>query len=987
MTTSDWSSLALSFTPTPSKLMLREDFVPMESVRALWPVNTARDTINTQRSEDWGRSELSQSQSPASITRTDTKRPTFDRSELQTLRRSRRYATDGPAAAAAGELIIPSQSHGTCCPTEECIGVPTRRLPCCKFRALQMCFGNLADASKTDTSAAKVEHEANTQYLDTKTSLELKHHGESGWREHVTASSVAKEHESTRERALKLLGIRQVIHESQGETQQGLMLRFLKKEAPGTLAQVKDLISKLLKLRHPGVVSLIDATEDDHCVYLVYEDVFRPADIVREVEEKGAITHSDCAMLLQQLGSALTRMASTRLYMLDWSPWNLFSSTPTGVCPVKLFGVGLAGIMYAEHLPDGAGFEDRARQAFRFQSPEVYKAYYAVRSGTGASTDKGPGHRVSFYGLVAEGEERAAADGWSLAAIAYYSLSGHSPAFGTSPDSARGEIMNGIGFRDPAMEFIRGDNNEGLEFLQAALHCDWQKRMKLKDVLRVAWITTQVHNGPRLDINDIIDSLVDFAEFPDVIKGFSSLAQNAAHPDKMRLLEDCIQQIDDNGSGTITCRNLCDMCIQRRKQIVSLFRRLHASNDELTTEDFTSSGVMSGKVMSERMLVEMFNSTCSEHGQEQKSTTLRNVFETLRSVNENVDPRETEMFFCRSALCKDWDGPMSYDEFKKNFHNCVNSRHDAENRIHACQEKWTLLHGLFDKLRHHVESWVNDVEKVPNSMSHLGKAIKLCDSEAIEEALTRCLEGLKILGKLMEKERVPRLLLTEERVKQLGIKAGDYTIMFLQDGVPTQKRIKGAKRVCIPNKEHTAEGVAIHPAFLLDDFIQDRHSGWEASVKEATKQAHFVHDHEVGHTRVVKTTLIYTSLMDLCTGVITFTRQALDEQVAAFEAAGSMEEGMADRPWSRVGLKSGRPGLESHQRFLSEYLANRANHHHMGGAEDATKRQQRSTRTTIPQQIPTPATMFKTFVPDCKAKLMEASAAALKVVASKAVFS
>ncbi|GMT25440.1 hypothetical protein PFISCL1PPCAC_16735 [Pristionchus fissidentatus] len=214
---------------------------------------------------------------------------------------------------------------------------------------------------------------------------------------------------------------------------------------------VRKEIHTMSTLRHPGLINLHDAYEDDAEMVMIYEFMSGGEMFEKVSDETNRMTEADAANYMRQVCRALKHMHEMNYVHLDLKPENIMFTTKRSN-DLKLIDFGLA-----THLDPKNSIKVSTGTA-EFAAPEVAN-----------------GKSVGFF-----------TDMWSVGVLSYILLSGLSPFGGDSDEETLRNVKAGDwSFDDSAFSSISEDARD---FIKKLLQIDPSSRMSIHDAMEHPWL-------------------------------------------------------------------------------------------------------------------------------------------------------------------------------------------------------------------------------------------------------------------------------------------------------------------------------------------------------------------------------------------------------------------------------------------------------------------------------------------------------------------
>eukprot|EP00928_Gymnodinium_smaydae_P055214 TRINITY_DN38808_c0_g1_i1.p1 TRINITY_DN38808_c0_g1~~TRINITY_DN38808_c0_g1_i1.p1 ORF type:complete len:646 (+),score=139.14 TRINITY_DN38808_c0_g1_i1:37-1938(+) len=542
------------------------------------------------------------------------------------------------------------------------------------------------------------------------------------------------------------------------------------------------------------------------------------------------------------------------------------ASNYSNVNRVKVFGVGLAGVVYAKDLRHVAGTaclaafgeeenEAQAKDGFHFFSPEMMKVI----------EQPNPFKKIDPRFLEPS-------DVWSLSAMAYMCLTGRPPFTGVLTDEVRHKILTGK--YDCPTQTASGISPEGVELLDQGLRRNPKSRPKAETMVLNSWVMSQALEGKERAMEGIVDRLQYFAEQPGVMQALGKFLKGLVHKEKMDMLLDLYGFVDIRGDGDLRRNELVHIVANRRADINKVFYKI--DNDScpgISREEFLQANMFAEGVLSERLITEVFRTIDRDQS---GVVTAAEFYESLAHVHHELTIEETAEWLMMGA--DEWDNSFTLKEFTKLFPPCKGVAAALEKkrrRFHAGHRGTTdTAHTYF----HSVSSWAKGIHKLEVKLRKIGGENEIGD-----------LGGSAQLVKS-----------TEALLKDLRTTLGKPPKLSLSDSA---KDFLGVDTKSIQNKVSidAATGVT-----ALDLIIRKKDTAWLATLTEIDHRLRRMKtiDPDSRHGQEERTQGlddVLESLERLCSTITGWTSRYASEQKVMLQAAGELEAHIPELTWSMRG--------------------------------------------------------------------------------------
>ena len=250
---------------------------------------------------------------------------------------------------------------------------------------------------------------------------------------------------------------------TQGSVREGLIISSSKRVAIKSVKKgkhedyLRQEISFLQIMDHPGIVKLVDVCEDNEYVHIITEqysggELF---DKIAELDGRG-MSEAEAARIIFSLLGAVAYLHKQDIVHRDIKPENIMFASTDECSPVKLIDLGLA----RTHNSHTDSPMCKPAGSVYYMSPEVLRRSY----------------------------DRSC-DLWSIGIVAYILLCGYPPFNGNNNDEIFDEILNGNLHFDPNM--FCGVSEEAKDLIRCLLRRNPSKRPSAELALFHPWFLFQ----------------------------------------------------------------------------------------------------------------------------------------------------------------------------------------------------------------------------------------------------------------------------------------------------------------------------------------------------------------------------------------------------------------------------------------------------------------------------------------------------------------
>eukprot|EP00928_Gymnodinium_smaydae_P026019 TRINITY_DN20545_c0_g3_i2.p1 TRINITY_DN20545_c0_g3~~TRINITY_DN20545_c0_g3_i2.p1 ORF type:complete len:928 (-),score=241.60 TRINITY_DN20545_c0_g3_i2:324-3107(-) len=777
--------------------------------------------------------------------------------ELRDARRKKRtLASFG--ATQDRDTSVPNAAYTAVCPAELLCGVESQSLPCGQSLLVQAAFGNPADAL-TRAGVLEADEDDGAHNGGATINLGLPSLEEMGWEE-VPEPKMFKLleddiHKSAYLSAIEALGAKHVRRPSEPDDR--IMVSFPKSDIPASKKDVDKLIKKLKQIDHANIVAFVDACEDGEAIHLIYECCGGAGCLPsRILVQEQLLPVRDSARLVQQLSAALAVGTRNSLNHLGMSIWNVVSLGFEAVFPVKLFGLGLAGVMFTGKQGS------MCRDSHYYRPPELCRIWLE-RDAHEPFKKVDPLLRVYI-------------DVYAVGAITYTSLCGHTTVGGVDEES----VMNRCIETKPKFESdLAHLEAAGIELLEATLQANPQRRPKPEALIMNSWLGVHVRSIDDKDhVFDVVDKLKAFSSMTPIMKTIGRVLAKNLRSEKVRILEDSFNMLDTKGDGELDAAEISSFLADGRDELKILFQNVDTnSNGCISMNEFVVACVFGEGILTERLLQRTFEALDADGTGE---ITAVELYSALTKIEDTLSPEEVANFM--GDADRDWDADIDFDEFRAFFPQVKCRQEEFDMRVMRAGRVMDVTLAAFKKFNEECQQWRSLVQEELGRLQALRDAVSQPDNDTghgcTREWLAHVSGGVRKM--LFYFKHTPEVVLEDADLETY--RACSFELDLLKNKL---KKKTGAASA------HGAAGPRASGPFALDEYFVFSRNGW---TKAVTQMTHAVKAMETEPSKVRRRTeimLLVSELEDRCTGIQRDITNNIREQQASFEAS-RLEDGM-----------------------------------------------------------------------------------------------
>eukprot|EP00746_Dinoflagellata_sp_MGD_P004519 gnl/MRDRNA2_/MRDRNA2_108747_c0_seq1.p1 gnl/MRDRNA2_/MRDRNA2_108747_c0~~gnl/MRDRNA2_/MRDRNA2_108747_c0_seq1.p1 ORF type:complete len:1064 (+),score=204.04 gnl/MRDRNA2_/MRDRNA2_108747_c0_seq1:176-3367(+) len=695
------------------------------------------------------------------------------------------------------------------------------------------------------------------------------------------------------------------------QPKQQMMISFRKLEIPGTAAEVRGVSETLRKINHQHVVKLLEACEDDECVHFIYESA-DGAGFLPMLYMQGKVQPPDAARILQQISAALTIGKKSNSQQLDWSLWHIMSSGFKSLSPFKLFGIGLAGVLHNGRRSPVQESNYLLRESATFMSPEI--SFWMIKT-------KG---MSPYKGLTQK--QRDSTDVFSLGAIAYTIITGHTLYGGPNEDAILQKAH--AGKASFGVELANIEEN-GQELIQTMLEKRSEVRPPIESLITSSWVLYTARIGEtEQDVQRIVKRLFKFAQMDPVLRAISQLVAHSLRSEKKAEIEEAFRMLDLNGDGEVDIKEMSTVAAEKDK-VRQIFKAIDKDGtNSLDLDEFIQGNVYAEEILTERTLRAAFaymdqdGSGCITPGE---------LLQTLRRFESGVEPREVIHFIAsagnlgsptgsprgsprgssprsvesspRSIAANgndddddDMDKELDFEEFRLNFPWIKSVKSMIDKRIRRSSVRQKACQETYDILEEQIVAWLKKFKVATQSIIQIHEENGIDGGGGDRQTCGRLTKAISSIVKLIKKQ--PKLELAPGADLALAeVSAEQNRRKSVNSSEPLSlATMKKQRRRLSSELEETGCMSLCHPLFskiasCLDEMmvLQDRAERNQLQENKSRRKHAMIN--------------ITTDSLGLCETIIEWGDQYIAEQGALLEACGKDEARMRVFPSTLRGMK------------------------------------------------------------------------------------
>lgn len=784
--------------------------------------------------------------------------------------RQKRTRPDHQGFDKHGGAPLPEGTYNSLCPRQLLCGQDP--VTCEESRVLRFAFGHQADLATRNARAANkgdedTDHLAEGLYFGYPALEDLGYESVSLER----ASRHASSEESHREHFIQtLIALNLTIVIKPGSGELNYVASFRKDSIIGSKNEVKILIAKLQKLDQSNVARLLVVCEEEMLLHFVYEGHLGLGAIGWRVQNNQEFEVTDGAKLCQQLGAALAAAHKLNLYLIDWSFCKVMSANFEHVFPIRLFGIGLAGIMYGidplSAKPDPAWIR---RGAFYYMSPELAR----IRID--------PEIKNAYQKL--EASLRAPTDVWATGVLLWEAMAGHAPFGGATEE----DVLQRIVDTNPAVTAeVPSLDSAGVELMERTLDKRPKNRPKAQGLINDKWVATHVRSTAKMEhLHAVVMRLCDFAKLRPAMRVLGKILMECVRPEQMQSLEESFNALDMRGDGELEVDELVYFLggqTQEAKDLVSVLDTNGTAG--ISLHEFALANLFDEAILTERMLQRAFDIMDADGTGEISPIEFYTI---LRARDETLNPDLVADLL--ADINMDWDEDITFEEFRTFFPQVPSRAKHIEARINNASLQYSIMAEVFTAFRQDCREWVRTIVHEKEKLAQQQQKIA---EESAEGAWAE---------KIVSSAKKLQIIIRQLPEPQIGIAiARERSALASRRAAMVTSEIYGDKNLKASPEEEGKKKKSAHSEYAavsLDVCFRHSSNAWRRNcglmVSESKRLLDV--DRKGRHMEAVN---VIRQLEDFAEGLSQQVAQFLEEQDFMIEAA-SVEAAIPAIPFSR----------------------------------------------------------------------------------------
>ncbi|CAE7484110.1 CPK2 [Symbiodinium natans] len=310
------------------------------------------------------------------------------------------------------------------------------------------------------------------------------------------------------------------VHNS---THQQRAIKTMSKANMKHVARFQQEIQIMKTMDHPNIIKLYETFEDRKHIYLAME-LCTGGELFDRIIEVGQFTEKDCAIVVQQMLSAVFYMHTRGVCHRDLKPENFLflSKGPIENTLLKIIDFGLSKT-----------FDACVPMATKAGTP-----YYVAPQ-------------------VLHGKYDNSCDLWSCGVIMYTMLCGYPPFYGKTDQEVLSKVRKGVYQFEP--KYWRHISQDAKKLIGMLLKFEPESRYTAEEALQDVWIKDRAPKAENICLQDrIMHNLKSFRSKNKLKKAALNIIASQMSEAEIADLREIFKALDVNGDGFLTTTELKD---------------------------------------------------------------------------------------------------------------------------------------------------------------------------------------------------------------------------------------------------------------------------------------------------------------------------------------------------------------------------------------------------------------------------------------------
>lgn len=547
--------------------------------------------------------------------------------------------------------------------------------------------------------------------------------------------------------------LRLAIH--RGSRQRRAVLTLSKRYVPAGATddpaqEIKRHLETLLKIDHVNILALHEACEDARYIYLVYDWPEGGMLLDHFTLYHEDVTEAHLSSLARETLGAIAAASRFNVHHLDWSLLCLFLGYKNCFSPLKLFGVGLAGILVP--LVSSRKFS-RSNKHF-YVSPELLQENY--RNMPHAKLHS--------------------CDIWSVGTVLYMLISGRPPFCG-SYDEVLERIKKAQWTFGYEFDSVSREAKDGIEGM---MRKKWDARPTAPELLKHPFLHQQIGATKNKGVicQDALSKLAHFARETKCKQTLARLLADLGLQESLYSeLEAMFRQLDLDGNGVVEVGELSQVAaslphLDSDKVTAIIAACDRNGNATVDISEFVAALVLELENKDESLLVKAFDKM-DMNGDAR--ITKGEIFRVLRQYSGSLEPSDISGFV--QDMDKDKDQKVDYNEFKLLFPHLKDKDTEIKERITGLSSDVAHKKKTFGHLQTEIDKFFKLIRTTVGMLAQ--EHAKLMKAQLVEQAVQERVQELfdcirEFAG---HADASVASAGTAEDVKEVGKKLTGFTVM------------------------------------------------------------------------------------------------------------------------------------------------------------------------------------------------------------------
>lgn len=407
--------------------------------------------------------------------------------------------------------------------------------------------------------------------------------------------------------------------------------------------------------------------------------------IVRLLE----VRESHLAEFIREVLSALAAASLLGIHHLDLCMSTIFCVTTGSLCPVKVFGLGLAG--YLTNLVSCREFSKSNKHYYA--SPEIFYTHNIKRLSPAA---------------------RHASDVWAVGCILFTLCSGRPPFGAGSIQELSGRVQRAMwsfGVEFAECSYVLK------EAVEEMLKVPWRSRPTASACLKLSFLEQCIAGAKDFKLSlQAVEQLHNFVQQDHCKQTVARILTDSGLSHKAySKLEKMFKELDLNSDGTVSLTELREAAAalgvseEHAGQLIKLLDR--NGNGNLDISEFMAAVVMEQEATDERAVKTVFNKIDRDADWR---LTKQEMFTLLRQYSGSIEAPAVGSFM--KQIDHDGDQKLNYQEFTSIFPAVSSSEEEQEDRLKQYLAFLAICEENFSTFQDTAQVWLRKLRLVEEKL-------------------------------------------------------------------------------------------------------------------------------------------------------------------------------------------------------------------------------------------------------------------------------